>query len=166
MFSPLVSMLLQVEIALAVAGGLLAVILLLVYRSRGQGEPQGAPTRYTPGEQEILGQLTSIRESIQGLRERVDRLIPPYGRVGYVPTLDEIRNFLDFEYVKVGSREYGSPPPEVRLVEGLEVDLAQVKVGEKYIYIVRRGEKRLLAVGRQHLDYLSLRFLAEFLDYV
>lgn len=156
-------MLLQVEVALAVAGGILAVILFLVYRSRGQEE--GAPVRYTPGEQEILGQLAAVRESIEGLRERVDKLIPPYGKVGYVPPLEEIRGLLDFDYVRVGSQEYGSPPPEVKLVEGLDVELAQLKVGERYVYVVRRGERRLVAVGRQYLDYLSLRFLMEFLDY-
>ncbi|MFN3804087.1 MAG: hypothetical protein ACK4SY_03430 [Pyrobaculum sp.] len=155
-------MYLQLEvIILAVAMAVL--VLLIFFISRRQPPPQPlvfeTGARYTPGEQEIMKQLEEVRE-------RIEKMIPPYGRVGYVPSSpEELRELLGFEYIKVGERELGMRPAFMDMFEKLEVDYMQAHVGGLYVYIVRRGGKKLVAVGSQYLDYLTYRFLSEFLDY-
>lgn len=143
---------------LLVAIGVLAAILIFI--SRRQPPAPEQPLRYTPGEQEIIRQIGEMRE-------RLDKVIPPYGRVGYIPSsIEELKDLLGFTYVKLGNREIGSRPPVVENFENLDVDFLQSRVDNMYVYIVRRGGKKLVAVGEQYLDYLTARFLSEFLDYI
>jgi hypothetical protein len=149
-----------VEILLLVAAvAALALIIFFISR-RGASPPQEVGVRYTPGEQEILRQLGEMKE-------RVDKMIPPYGRVGYIPSsVEELKELLGFTYVKLGERELGERPSELGKMEELDVDFLQARLGERYVYVVRRGGKKLVAVGNQYLDYLTVRFLVEFLDYI
>uniref|UniRef100_UPI0026C75A91 hypothetical protein n=1 Tax=Pyrobaculum aerophilum TaxID=13773 RepID=UPI0026C75A91 len=122
--------------------------------------PPDVGIRYTPGEQEIIKQIGE-------LRERLDKVIPPYGRVGYIPSsIEELKDLLGFTYVKVGEKELGERPPDVDTYEGLDVELLQASRNGIYIYVIRRGGKKLVAAGTQYLDYLTIRFLSEFLDYL
>jgi len=155
-------MFLQLELVLlAVAVAVLA--LLIFWFTRRQPPPplpEEEGVRYTPGEREIIARLSE-------LKERVDKMIPPYGRVGYIPsTLEEIRDLLGFSYVRLGEKEVGERPPFINRFEDLDVDFLQARVGNGYVYIVRRGNKRLIAAGDQFLDYLTVQFLFEFLDYI
>jgi hypothetical protein len=59
----------------ALVAALVAAIFVLNRRPPQQQQPLRV---YTPGEQEILSQLAYIRD-------RLDKFIPPYGRVGYTP---------------------------------------------------------------------------------
>ncbi|MEZ0319912.1 MAG: hypothetical protein ABWK05_07990 [Pyrobaculum sp.] len=155
-------MLLQAEfyglLTLGAAVAALGVLLFFVSRRQPPAPVQEA-VRYTPGEQEILNRLGDIRE-------RLEKMIPPYGRVGYIPsTLEELKELLGFSYVKLGDKELGEKNEFVKRFEDLDVDFLQASIGDSYVYVVRRGSKRLVAVGNQHLDYLTIRFLNEFLDY-
>ncbi|AAL63000.1 hypothetical protein [Pyrobaculum aerophilum] len=144
---------------LAVAVGVLALIILFIAR-RQQPLPPDVGISYTPGEQEIIKQIGE-------LRERLDKVIPPYGRVGYIPSsIEELKDLLGFTYVKVGEKELGERPPDVDTYEGLDVELLQASRNGIYIYVIRRGGKKLVAAGTQYLDYLTIRFLSEFLDYL
>jgi hypothetical protein len=147
--------------ALAAAALALALVIFLVSRTpRGRQSTAPREGEYTPGEREILEQLAE-------LRERVERIIPPYGRVGYVPpSLEEIRDLLGFTYIKLGSEEVGDRPQGLERFEELNADFIQARTGDVYVYVVRRGEKKLVAAGRQYLDYLTARFLYEALDYI
>jgi hypothetical protein len=152
-----------VEVSLLVAAvGVLAFIIFFLARRQPPPPLEGVRyegMRFTPGEQEIVKQLGE-------LKERLDKVIPPYGRVGYIPSsLEELRDLLGFTYVKLGEKELGEKPAPVDRYEDLDVDLLQAKHGDLYIYVVKRGGKKLVAAGTQHLDYLTLRFLGEFLDY-
>lgn len=145
---------------LAAAVAVLGFIIFFIARRQPPPPQAEAVARYTPGEQEIIRQVGE-------LRERIDKLIPPYGRVGYIPSsLEELRDLLGFTYVKLGDRELGARVEGLDKLEGLDVDLLQAKLGDSYVYIVKRGEKRLVAVGGQYLDYLTIRFIGEFLDYI
>jgi hypothetical protein len=116
--------------------------------------------RYTPGEQEILRQLGE-------LKEKVDKMIPPYGRVGYIPSsIEELKELFGFTYVKLGEREIGERPSGLEKVEDLDVDFLQARLGDNYVYVVKKGGKKLTAAGSQYLDYLTVCFLFEFLDYI
>ena len=149
-----------VEISLVVVALAALGLLIFFISRRGTPPPTELEVRYTPGEQEILRQLGE-------LKERVDKMIPPYGRVGYIPsTIEELKELLGFTYVKFGEREVGERPPGLEKVEDLDVDFLQAKLGNNYIYIVKRNGKKLTAAGSQHLDYLTVRFLFEFLDYI
>jgi len=155
-------MFLQLELVLlAVAVAVLA--LLIFWFTRRQPPPplpEEEGVRYTPGEREIIARLSE-------LKERIDKMIPPYGRVGYIPsTLEEIKDLLGFSYVRLGEKEVGERPPFINRFEDLDVDFLQARVGNGYVYIVRRGNKRLIAAGDQFLDYLTVQFLFEFLDYI
>jgi hypothetical protein len=144
---------------LAVALVALALIIFFISR-RGAPPPTEMGVRYTPGEQEILKQLGE-------LKERVDKMIPPYGRVGYIPSsIEELKELFGFTYVKLGEREIGERPPGLEKVEDLDVDFLQARLGDNYVYVVKRGGKKLTAAGSQYLDYLTVRFLLEFLDYI
>jgi hypothetical protein len=149
-----------VEISL-LAVALVALVLIIFFISRrGAPPPTEMGVRYTPGEQEILKQLGE-------LKERVDKMIPPYGKVGYIPSsIEELKELLGFTYVKLGEREIGERPSGLEKVEDLDVDFLQARLGDNYVYVVKRGEKKLTAAGSQHLDYLTVRFLLEFLDYI
>jgi hypothetical protein len=149
-----------VEISLlAVALVVLALIIFFISR-RGAPPPTEMGVRYTPGEQEILKQLGE-------LKERVDKMIPPYGKVGYIPSsIEELKELLGFTYVKLGEREIGERPSGLEKVEDLDVDFLQARLGDNYVYVVKRGGKKLTAAGSQYLDYLTVRFLLEFLDYI
>ncbi|MFN7105690.1 MAG: hypothetical protein ACK4M3_03800 [Pyrobaculum sp.] len=155
-------MYLQLEvIILAVA--VAALVLFIFFVSRRQPPPPPpafeAGARYTLGEQEIMKQLDDVRE-------RIEKMIPPYGRVGYVPSsLEELKELLGFEYIKVGEKELGKRPAFIDMFEKLEVDYIQAYLDGLYVYVIRRGGKKLVAVGSQYLDYLTYRFLSEFLDY-
>jgi hypothetical protein len=48
----------------------------------------------------------------------------------------------------------------------LDLDEAQLKIKDKYIYIIRKGDKRLVAIGDAYLDYLTVKFLEDFLSYL
>ena len=93
-----------IELSLLVAAvAALALIIFFVSR-RGSSPPQEMGVRYTPGEQEILRQLGEMKE-------RVDKMIPPYGRVGYIPSsVEELKELLGFTYIKLGERELGERP--------------------------------------------------------
>ncbi len=144
---------------LAVALVALALIIFFISR-RGAPPPTEMGVRYTPGEQEILKQLGE-------LKERVDKMIPPYGKVGYIPSgIEELKELLGFTYVKLGEREIGERPSGLEKVEDLDVDFLQARLGDNYVYVVKRGGKKLTAAGNQYLDYLTVRFLLEFLDYI
>jgi len=94
-------------------------------------------------------------------------MIPPYGRVGYIPSsVEELKELLGFTYIKLGERELGERPSGLEKIEELDADFLQARLGERYVYVVRRGGKKLVAVGNQYLDYLTARFLIEFLDYI
>jgi len=156
-------MFLQLELVL-LAVAVAVLVLLIFWFTRRQSPPPPLPeeegVRYTPGEREIITMLGE-------LRERIDKMIPPYGRVGYIPsTLEEIKELLSFSYVRLGEKEVGERPPFIDRFEDLDVDFLQAKVGDVYVYIVRKGGKRLVAAGDQFLDYLTARFLFEFLDYI
>jgi hypothetical protein len=154
MYLPLVEISLLI-VALAVLG----LIIFFISR-RGPPPPAEPEVRYTPGEQEILRQLGE-------LKERVDKMIPPYGRVGYIPSsIEELKELLGFTYVKLGEREIGERPSGLEKVEDLDVDFLQARLGDNYVYVVKRGGKKLTAAGSQYLDYLTVRFLLEFLDYI
>jgi len=148
------------ELSLLVAAvAALALIIFFVSR-RGSSPPQEMGVRYTPGEQEILRQLGEMKE-------RVDKMIPPYGRVGYIPSsVEELKELLGFTYIKLGERELGERPSGLEKIEELDADFLQARLGERYVYVVRRGGKKFVAVGNQYLDYLTARFLIEFLDYI
>jgi len=148
------------EISLLVAAvAALALIIFFISR-RGTPPPQDVGVRYTPGEQEILRQLGEIKE-------RVDKIIPPYGKVGYIPSgIEELKELLGFTYIKLGERELGERPLELEKIEELDADFLQARLGERYVYVIRRGGKKLTAVGDQYLDHLTVRFLLEFLDYI
>jgi len=150
----------HVEILLlVVALAVLGLIIFFISR-RGAPPPTEMGVRYTPGEQEILKQLGE-------LKERVDKMIPPYGKVGYIPSsIEELKELLGFTYVKFGEREIGERPSGLEKVEDLDVDFLQAWLGDNYVYVVKRGEKKLTAAGSQYLDYLTVRFLLEFLDYI
>jgi hypothetical protein len=144
---------------LIVALAVLGLIIFFISR-RGSPPPAEPEVRYTPGEQEILRQLDE-------LKERVDKMIPPYGRVGYIPSsIEELKELFGFTYVKLGEREIGERPSGLEKVEDLDVDFLQARLGDNYVYVVKRGEKKLTAAGSQYLDYLTVRFLLEFLDYI
>jgi hypothetical protein len=144
---------------LAVALVALALIIFFISR-RGAPPPVEMGVRYTPGEQEILKQLGE-------LKERVDKMIPPYGRVGYIPSsIEELKELFGFTYVKLGEREIGERPSGLEKVEDLDVDFLQARLGDNYVYVVKRGGKKLTVAGSQYLDYLTVRFLLEFLDYI
>jgi hypothetical protein len=144
---------------LAVALVALALIIFFISR-RGAPPPTEMGVRYTPGEQEILKQLGE-------LKERVDKMIPPYGKVGYIPSsIEELKELLGFTYIKLGEREIGERPSGLEKVEDLDVDFLQARLGDNYVYVVKRGGKKLTAAGSQYLDYLTVRFLLEFLDYI
>ena len=149
-----------VEISL-LAVALVALVLIIFFISRrGAPPPTEMGVRYTPGEQEILKQLGE-------LKERVDKMIPPYGKVGYIPSsIEELKELLGFTYIKLGEREIGERPSGLEKVEDLDVDFLQVRLGDNYVYVVKRDEKKLTAAGSQYLDYLTVRFLLEFLDYI
>jgi hypothetical protein len=149
-----------VEISL-LAVALVALVLIIFFISRrGAPPPTEMGVRYTPGEQEILKQLGE-------LKERVDKMIPPYGKVGYIPSsIEELKELLGFTYVKLGEREIGERPPGLEKVEDLDVDFLQARLGDSYVYVVKRGGKKLTAAGSQYLDYFTVRFLFEFLDYI
>jgi hypothetical protein len=149
-----------VEISL-LAVALVALVLIIFFISRrGAPPPAEMGVRYTPGEQEILKQLGE-------LKERVDKMIPPYGKVGYIPSsIEELKELLGFTYIKLGEREIGERPSGLEKVEDLDVDFLQVRLGDNYVYVVKRGGKKLTAAGSQYLDYLTVRFLLEFLDYI
>lgn len=153
-------MLLQIELIMLVVA-IAALILIIFWISRRQPAPQALQdvARFTPGEQEILRQLGEMRE-------RVEKMIPPYGKVGYIPSsLDELRDLLGFSYIEIDGKTLGQKPSIVAQFENLNVDFLQARIGETYVYVITRGSKKLIATGSQHLDYLTLRFLAEFLDY-
>ncbi|MEM0463382.1 hypothetical protein [Pyrobaculum sp.] len=145
-------------IALVLALAVLGVIIFFIAR-RTPPPPPELGTRYTPGEQEIIRQVGE-------LKERLDKVIPPYGRVGYIPSsLEELKDLLGFKYVKLGDKEIGERM-DIDMYEKLDVDFLQAERGGEYVYVIRRGGKKLVAVGSQYLDYLTIRFLSEFLDYV
>jgi hypothetical protein len=150
-----------VEILLLIAAvAVLALIIFFISRRGASPPPQEIGPRYTPGEQEILRQLGE-------LRDRIDKMIPPYGRVGYIPSaLEELKDLLGFTYIKLGNKELGERPLDIEKIEELDADFLQAKLGEYYVYVVKRGGKKLIAAGNQHLDYLTVRFLFEFLDYI
>jgi len=155
-------MFLQLELVLlAVAVAVLALLIFWFTRRRPPPSlPEEEGVRYTPGEREIITRLGE-------LKERIDKMIPPYGRVGYIPsTLEEIKDLLDFSYVRLGEKEVGERPSFIDRFEDLDVDFLQARVEDVYVYIIRRGDKRLIAAGDQFLDYLTVRFLFEFLDYI
>ncbi len=150
---------LELILVLGVLVAILAVILIFI-RRQPPPPPEDTGARYTHGEREILNKL-------EEMRERLDKMIPPYGRVGYVPSsLEEFRELLGFSYVKLGGRELGERPHFLDIFENLDVDYLQASHKGVYIYIMRRGGKKLVATGSQYLDYLTFRFLAEFLDYI
>ena len=155
-------MFLQLELVL-LAVAVAVLVLLIFWFTRRQPPPpllEEEGVRYTPGEREIITRLSE-------LKERIDKMIPPYGRVGYIPsTLEEIKDLLGFSYVRLGEKEIGERPPFIDRFKDLDVDFLQAKVGSTYVYIVQRSGKRLIAAGDQFLDYLTVRFLFEFLDYI
>jgi hypothetical protein len=149
-----------VEISLLIIA--LAVLGLIIFFISRRGSPSHAEpeVRYTLGEQEILKLLDE-------LKERIDKMIPPYGRVGYIPSsIEELKELFGFTYVKLGEREIGERPSGLEKVEDLDVDFLQAKLGDSYVYVVKRGGKKLTVAGSQYLDYLTVRFLLEFLDYI
>ncbi len=154
-------MYLQLVEVLLLAVALVVLVLIIFFISRrGAPPPTEMGVRYTPGEQEILKQLGE-------LKERVDKMIPPYGKVGYIPSsIEELKELLGFTYIKFGEREIGERPSGLEKVEDLDVDFLQARLGDNYVYVVKRGEKKLTAAGSQYLDYLTVRFLLEFLDYI
>lgn len=155
-------MLLQLGLLTAVAAGAIAVLALIIFllARRGSPPPAQQPRVYTPGEQEILNQLAL-------LRERIEKFIPPYGRVGYVPSsISELAELLGFHYVRVEREEYGVLPEDFRQFVDLDLDMAQIKVNDKYLYILKKNNKKLIAVGDMYLDYLTIRFLEDFLSYI
>lgn len=155
-------MILQISlpvIVVALVAALVAAIFVLNRRPPQQQQPLSV---YTPGEQEILSQLAYIRD-------RLDKFIPPYGRVGYIPSnAAELAQLLGFHYVKIGQDEYGtlSESDDIKQYLGLDLDEAQLKIKDKYIYIIRKGDKRLVAIGDAYLDYLTVKFLEDFLSYL
>jgi hypothetical protein len=153
-------MYLQMELLLLVAAVAVLTLIIFFVSRRGSSPPQEVGVRYTPGEQEILRQLGEMKE-------RVDKMIPPYGRVGYIPfSVEELKELLGFTYIKLGERELGERPSGLEKIEELDADFLQARLGERYVYVMRRGGKKLVAVGNQYLDYLTARFLIEFLDYI
>lgn len=158
-------MILQVEIW-AVVGGVIAALILAIFFLSRRGQTPAAPAAgvraYTPGEEEILRRLGE-------LRDRIERFIPPYGRVGYVPQgASELAQLLGFSYIKINGEEYGTLPDELKDIINinLDVDLNQIKIKDKYIYIIKKNNKKMIAIGDLYLDYLTLRFLEDFLDYL
>lgn len=148
------------ELSLLVIAVVALVLIVLFISRRQPPPPQDVVARYTPGEQEIIKQIGEIRE-------RLEKIIPPYGKVGYIPSsLEELKDLLGFTYIKLGEKELGGRPPEVDRLEELETDFLQAKIGDFYVYVIKRDEKKLVAVGNQYLDYLTVRFLYEFLDYI
>lgn len=155
-------MLLQLGLLTAVTVGVIAALALAIFllARRGAPPPPQQPRTYTPGEEEILNQLAS-------LKERIEKFIPPYGRIGYVPSsASELAELLGFQYVKIGREEHGLLPEDLRRFVELDVDEAQIRVGNKYIYIMKKDNKKLIAIGDVYLDYLTLRFLEDFLSYI
>jgi hypothetical protein len=151
---------LPVEIWLLAVALVVLVLIIFFISRRGAPPPTEMGVRYTPGEQEILKQLGE-------LKERVDKMIPPYGKVGYIPSsIEELKELLGFTYIKLGEREIGERPSGLEKVEDLDVDFLQAKLGDNYVYVVKRGGKKLTAAGSQYLDYFTVCFLLEFLDYI
>ncbi|MEM4897339.1 MAG: hypothetical protein QXR18_03895 [Pyrobaculum sp.] len=147
----------EISLLLAAVGALVIIIFII---SRRQPQPVEPPMRFTPGEQEILKQIDE-------LRERLERVIPPYGRVGYVPsTLEDLKDLLGFVYIKLGNREIGTKPVPIENFEKLDINFLQANINDLYVYVIRKNEKKLIAVGKQYLDYLTVRFLYDFLDYI
>ncbi|AEA11956.1 hypothetical protein TUZN_0460 [Thermoproteus uzoniensis 768-20] len=156
-------MLLQIWLPAAIVALIAALIAAIFILNRRSPPQQQQPLRaYTPGEQEILNQLAYIRD-------RLEKFIPPYGRVGYIPSnAAELAQLLGFHYVKIGQEEYGNLP-EINGIEqylDLDLDEAQLKIKDKYIYIIKKNDKRLVAVGDTYLDYLTIKFLEDFLSYL
>ncbi|MEL9991799.1 MAG: hypothetical protein QXP98_05555 [Thermoproteus sp.] len=155
-------MLLQISLMVAVVVAAIVVLVAVIFfLNRRAPQPQAQRVAiYTPGEQEILSQLAY-------LRERIEKFIPPYGRVGYVPAnVSELAQLLGFKYIKIGQEEYGSLPEQFKTYIDLDIEQAQIKIGNEYLYIVKRDNKKLIAVGEMYLDYLTLRFLEDFLTYM
>ncbi|MBP1449466.1 MAG: hypothetical protein JZD41_05595, partial [Thermoproteus sp.] len=71
-------------------------------------------------------------------------------------------------YIKINGEEYGTLPDELKDIINinLDVDLNQIKIKDKYIYIIKKNNKKMIAIGDLYLDYLTLRFLEDFLDYL
>ncbi len=154
-------MLLQISFLAAIVAAIIAALIAVIFLlNRRAPPPPQQPRAYTPGEQEILSQLAS-------LRERIEKFIPPYGRLGYVPSnASELAELLGFQYVKIGQEEYGTLSDDLKQYIDLNVDEAQIKVKDKYIYILKKEDKKLVAVGDIYLDYLTIRFLEDFLNYL
>lgn len=154
-------MLLQIGFLAAIVAAIIAALIAVIFLlNRRAPPPTQQPRAYTPGEQEILSQLAS-------LRERIEKFIPPYGRLGYVPSnASELAELLGFQYVKIGQEEYGTLSDDLKQYIDLNVDEAQIKVKDKYLYILKKEDKKLVAVGDIYLDYLTIRFLEDFLNYL
>lgn len=155
-------MILQILLPVAVVALVAALVAAIFVLNRRPPQQQQPLRVYTPGEQEILSQLAYIRD-------RLDKFIPPYGRVGYIPSnAAELAQLLGFHYVKIGQDEYGTLPESDDIKQYLDLDLdeAQLKIKDKYIYIIRKGDKRLVAIGDAYLDYLTVKFLEDFLGYL
>lgn len=168
-------MILQITLTLIAVVALVGVLLgliLFINRQRGAPQPQEQQrARYTPGEQEILERLESLRgalsDRLDELKERVEKFIPPYGRVGYVPSnASELAQLLGFKYVKLGQEVHGELPKEVERYLDIDAEVAQIKEGDYYVYIIKRGDRKLIAVGDVYLDYLTVKFLQDFLSYI
>ncbi|MEZ0247706.1 MAG: hypothetical protein ABWJ97_00400 [Thermoproteus sp.] len=155
-------MLLQIGLMAAVVVAVIVVLIAVIFllnRRAPQPQTQRAAI-YTPGEQEILSQLAY-------LRERIEKFIPPYGQVGYVPaSASELAQLLGFKYIKIGQEEHGILPEQFKTYVDLDIEQAQIKIGNEYLYIVKKDDKKLIAVGEAYLDYLTLRFLEDFLTYM
>ena len=118
--------------------------------------------RYTEGEREILAKLDELKNLLSGV-------LPPYGRIGYIPpSVEDLARLVDFEYVELDGYSYGNAEyaENVRRLLGVEGDLVVIKLGDRYYYKIVSGGRTLLAVGRQFLDYLSLRYLQDMLNYI
>ena len=118
--------------------------------------------RYTEGEKEILAKLDELKNLLSGV-------LPPYGRIGYIPpSVEDLAKLVDFEYVELDGYSYGNSEyaEGARRLLNVEGELVVVKLGDKYYYKIVSGGKTLLAVGRQFLDYLSLRYLQDMLNYM
>lgn len=158
-------MILQLSIWAPIVGIIVALIIVIVFLyKRGQTPVAPAPAReagvYTPGEQEILRQLGDMRE-------RLEKFIPPFAHTGYVPgSASELAQLLGFSYIRVGDQEYGSLPEGFDKYLETDAELAQLKISDKYIYIIKKDSKKLVAIGDTYLDYLTIMFLRNFLDYI
>jgi len=118
--------------------------------------------RYTEGEKEILAKLDELKNLVSGV-------LPPYGRIGYIPpSVEDLARLVDFDYVELNGYSYGNSEyaETARRLLDVEGDIVVVKSGDKYYYKIVGGGKTLLAVGKVFLDYLSLRYLQDMLNYI